>query len=748
MKSYTKNWLSLTVILAVTFGLFFLTVTRVMNRMESDVAKSKAITKVENVSDKYSNFLSAIQQDLNGLNKFGLADKEKLGEYLASLRQSNPAYKELAFYDQYGNLVFNTDIPPLANKDLLQINSPSIRHINRQNCLIIHKEYIQDGVKKGNVIAIIDDKATGKWLGNNAYLWIEGKPLLTGSPQLPSTPRLLEPQGVKRFTEDKLLGWKKVNEREIIGVVHQPTQFASWGALTSIFVFLLLIAIAFAGYVTIENFTPYQKVLNKIKQLNKKKVLSPTEINEIPHDPDGLSFHIKILLSSCLLHAKHYRDIVSALNLPVFLLDSNGTVVDMNEKMEEIIGHPSSEIIGKSSLCKFLYPSKDKNITDFINPEKPQELVFRRVLIKQRDGKNIPMGLWISGNLDRSSNEIKQYFGFLTNLRGKMFIIPPDFNEDLKLLERNIDNFKRTHRWEMLVVSESSPVFELVQKYNQLGEFLNNKNNLVKETVRDIQGVVKIVRKLLLDIRDATSEPTGRAAMIAGRIGEMAGSSEEIEESAKQVKEVTDSVGEIVEEQLLQMTQDFPLLTELFEDIKMVNNESKRLGNIILSARALLKSQEDRLWALLEEDGNSKIRRESEQFFKNQHELSSLMETASGAVDSVKADAQNSERCAKSLESELKKLNTYMVNFHGTLKRLAGLVDRLLDIADGSSWNVEDLRHEVENISSANWTSTSFIQEVLKELNRLESSLQKLANIPKEPVEEEEAEEFIRAKAA
>ncbi len=748
MKSYTRNLAGFIALILATFSLFFFTAVRLIRGVEFDAVKDKAESKIEVVSNNYKNYLESINQELNAVGLLSTTSKEKLGEYLWALRRSNPAYRELAFFDRYGRLLFNTDTPSLIDRTFLKLakNAPVVRRINKQSYLVLRREIKRDEVKQGEIIAVIDAYHTRKWLGEKVFLWVDGQALLTGSPKLPARPEKLRDGGVARTPGGNILAWRKVGENTIVATLYGPVRYSSLAALIPIFIFLLSITIFLAVYITNESFRPYKRFRRKMKELSQKSSLSLDDIKALPHDANGLSFFSKILLSSCYMQGQHYRCIVSALELPVFLLDNRGIVSDINDELARRVGRVRDEIVGKCSLQELLGLPRPIDVPALFEGRKQGEageMIFKRVVIRNREGERFPMGLWLGRVSDDAMGQVRDYFGFLTELKGKVFIAPPDFDKELALISENIESYKKTMNWQMLVTSESSPMFELVQRLNGLGKFLNRNRDELRETAVQIGKALRSVRRLLKDIKEATLEPTGRAAVIAGRIGEIAGSTEEIEESAKMVKDVTSSVENLVEEQLLEMTQSFPLLSELTEDLKLLNGEGKRLSNIILSARALLKGLEDKLWGILDEVTGGEKRREFEQFFRSQHELSSLMETATGSVDAIRADIQDCEHSVKLLETELKRLNTYMLNFHGTLKRLAGLVEQLLSIADGSSWNVEDLRHEVENISSANWSSTSFIQEVLEELDRLESALQKFTEIINA-----ESERVKRAKAA
>jgi prophage DNA circulation protein len=58
---------------------------------------------------------------------------------------------------------------------------------------------------------------------------------------------------------------------------------------------------------------------------------------------------------------------------------------------------------------------------------------------------------------------------------------------------------------------------------------------------------------------------------------------------------------------------------------------------------------------------------------------------------------------------------------------MIGLLERLISLADGSVWNIDDFKHSIENASSASWETANFIRDAIAGINEIESELKNIA---------------------
>ncbi len=324
----------------------------------------------------------------------------------------------------------------------------------------------------------------------------------------------------------------------------------------------------------------------------------------------------------------------------------------------------------------------------------------------------LTIGLLLSFMIfDRNYIELANFEKWLTSLKSKPITI-----EDLERFPASTGLF--SHLGATLTES-----FKLYTARTQ--ELQQNLAHISKRIITRIQSL----KENLEIIFEALLEPTKNSANIASSITEMGSDSKELVESTKLAVDVTrDS-----EKNLLVQSKIWRKSSSLVElaisRVQELRSDLDNLSQYLVSTATIVKTLEDKMWTIFTTEtqkplpiANKNINLQG--IFKSLADLIAFIDSTDNLLTKLKAKSESAEGNLKELSEKIKEAILYIENFLTTEKRLLSLLEKLISVADGSIWSVEDIKHNIENVSRVNWDIASQIKSILNELDDIQKELE------------------------
>jgi len=501
------------------------------------------------------------------------------------------------------------------------------------------------------------------------------------------------------------------------------------------YIFLLgliwLVLIGFTALLTeraVEPLRALEKELNEILA----KDLTVERIEDLP-SLDSVGLAIKRVLSKNLAEIIRLKSIIDGLGLSYFTVDRSLVISEFSPGMEKLTGFKRGDVVNKLTCEQVLntpYCSSCPLEKMLSGKDSPKKVV--RNVIKTNANESVCVFSNYGLIYDPKGAPIG---GFCTvyDTSTLSSILGTDYTDEIRRLSATVGEFRSGNFKARVTLDNSSVNAELGKTINELGESLERIYTDIFRTLENVFEKMASVRNLLELIHKALLEPTTQSALIATGIGEISGTSTEIIDNAKLAIEVTRESEKNLIAQCQIWDRDIPLVNSLMGNFKQAKDEIGRISQLMFSCAGVVKGLEDKLWASfsneekLPHSGVAVDNRYYQGIFKSLGDLTSFMDSMDNAIARLRATIENTEEEVKAIASDIKEGKVRIENFLSLEKRMIGLLERLISLADGSVWNIDDFKHSIENASSASWETANFIRDAIAGINEIESELKNIA---------------------